>query len=71
MVLPPVYAILNFATEFFDMFTKKQSRHPQKVFQVFQVFYVRFWTTKPPVFGPNPNKPEKSVPTHLRHLMAT
>ena len=62
LVLPSVHTILNFATEFFEMFTKKQSRHPQKVFQVFQlfrvfqVFHVRFWTTKPPGFGPNPNK---------------
>ncbi|MGM9840557.1 MAG: hypothetical protein ACI307_10895, partial [Sodaliphilus sp.] len=29
----------------------------------------RFWTTKQPVFGPNPNKTEKPVPTHLRHIM--
>ena len=29
----------------------------------------RFLTTKPGGFGPNPNKPEKSVPTHLRHKM--
>ena len=75
MVLPSVHAILNFATKFFEMLTKKQSEHPQKVFQVFQVFrvfqvfHVRFWTRKPPGFGPNPNKPEKSVPTHLRHKM--
>ena len=66
LVLPPVHAILNFANKFFEMFTKKQSEQPQKVFQVFQVFrvfqvfHVRFWTTKPPAFGPNPNKPEKS-----------
>ena len=40
LVLPFVNAILNFATKFFEMFTKKQSRHPQKVFQVFQVFRV-------------------------------
>ena len=33
-------AILNFATEFFEMLTKKQSEHSQKVFQVFQVFRV-------------------------------
>ncbi|MDY4185783.1 MAG: hypothetical protein SOX83_07555, partial [Sodaliphilus sp.] len=31
----------------------------------------RFWTTKPPDFGPNPNKTHKPVLTHLRHLMAT
>ena len=77
LVLPFVNAILNFANKFFEMFTKKQSRHPHQVFQVFQVFrvfqvfQVRFWTTKPPDFGPNPNKAEKSLPTHLRHLMAT
>ncbi len=40
LVLPSVHTILNFATEFFEMFTKKQSEHPQKVFQVFQVFRV-------------------------------
>ena len=40
LVLPSVSAILNFATEFFEMFTKKQSEHPHKVFQVFQVFRV-------------------------------
>ena len=33
-------AFLNFATKFFDMLTKKQSEHPQKVFHVFQVFRV-------------------------------
>ena len=33
-------AILNFATEFFEMLTKKQSEHPHQVFQVFQVFRV-------------------------------
>ena len=33
-------AIINFATKFFEMLTKKQSKHPQKVFQVFQVFRV-------------------------------
>ena len=75
LVLPSVNAIINFATKFFEMLTKKQSEHSQKVFQVFQVFrvfqvfHVRFWTIKPPCFGPNPNKPEKSVPTHLRHIM--
>ena len=74
MVLPSVNTIINFATEFFEMFTKLQSEHPHQVFQVFrvfQVFHVRFWTKKPPDFGPNPNKAEKSLPTHLRHLMAT
>ena len=35
MVLPSVNAILNFATKFFEMLTKKQSEHPQTVFQVF------------------------------------
>ena len=40
LVLPFVHTIINFATKFFEMFTKKQSRHPQKVFQVFQVFRV-------------------------------
>ena len=70
LVLPYVHTIINFATKFFEMFTKKQSEHPQKVFQVFrvfQVFHVLIWTTKPSGFGPNPNKAEKSVPTHLRH----
>ena len=40
LVLPSVHTILNFATKFFEMFTKKQSRHPHQVFQVFQVFRV-------------------------------
>ena len=40
LVLPSVNVIINFATKFFEMFTKKQSEHPQKVFQVFQVFRV-------------------------------
>ena len=35
LVLPSVHTIINFATEFFEMFTKLQSEHPQKVFQVF------------------------------------
>ena len=35
LVLPSVHTIINFATEFFEMFTKKQSEYPQKVFQVF------------------------------------
>ena len=35
-----MHTIINFATKFFEMFTKKQSRHPQKVYQVFQVFRV-------------------------------
>ena len=42
LVLPFVHAIINFATKFFEMFTKKQSEHPQKVFQVFQVFHFAF-----------------------------
>ena len=40
LVLPSVNVIINFATKFFEMFTKKQSEHPHKVFQVFQVFRV-------------------------------
>ena len=71
MVLPSVNAIINFANEFFEMFTKKQSRHPHQVFQVFQVFHVRFWTTKPPDFGPNPNKHVKPIGSSYRHIMAT
>ena len=39
-LLPSVNAILNFAIKFFEMLTKKQSQHPQTVFQVFQVFQV-------------------------------
>ena len=35
LVLPSMHTILNFATDFFEMFTKLQSEHPQKVFQVF------------------------------------
>ena len=77
LVLPSVHTILNFATKFFEMFTKKQSEHPHQVFQVFQVFrvfqvfHVRFWTTKPPDFGPNPNKPGKPPESSHRHIMAT
>ena len=44
-------AILNFATKFFEMLTKKQSKHPQTVFQVFQVFRVFHFA-----FGPQ-NRP--------------
>ena len=61
LVLPSVQTIINFATKFFEMFTKKQFEHPHQVFQVFQVFrvfqvfHVRFWTKKTPDFGPNPN----------------
>ena len=40
LVLPFVHAILNFATKFFEMFTKKQSEQPHKVYQEFQVFRV-------------------------------
>ena len=40
LVLPSVTGHSIFAPEFFEMFTKKQSEHPQKVFQVFQVFRV-------------------------------
>ena len=74
LVLPSVHTIINFATKFFEMFTKLQSEHPHKVFQVFrvfQVFHVRFWTRKPPDFGPNPNKPGKSPVSPRRHIMAT
>ena len=42
-----------------------------QVFQVFQAFHVRFWTTKPPDFGPNPNKPGKPPESFHRHIMAT
>ena len=72
-----MHTIINFATKFFEMFTKKQSRHPHQVsqvfhvFRVFQVFHVRFWTTKPPDFGPNPNKPGKPPESSHRHIMAT
>ena len=38
---------------------------------MFQVFHVRFWTTKPPDFGPNPNKPGKPSESSDRHIMAT
>ena len=68
-------AILNFDTKFFEMFTKKQSEHPQTVFQVFQVF--RVFQVFHFVFGPQNRpflvqirtKPEKTVPSHLLHLM--
>ena len=42
-----------------------------QVFRVFHVFHVRFWTTKPPGFGPNPNKPGKPPESSHRHIMAT
>ena len=42
-----------------------------QVFRVFQVFHVRFWTTKPLDFGPNPNKPGKPPESFHRHIMAT
>ncbi|MDD6901746.1 MAG: hypothetical protein PUE25_07995, partial [bacterium] len=75
LVLPSVNAILNFATEFFEMLTKKQSEHLQTVFQVFQVFRVfqvfhfAFGSQNRPVLVQIRTKPEKSVPTHLRHKM--
>ena len=71
-------AILNFDTKFFEMFTKKQSEHPQTVFQVFQVFRVfRVFQVFHFAFGPQNRpflvqirtKPEKTVPSHLLHLM--
>ena len=40
LVLPSVHTIINFATKFFDILTKKQFEHPLRVFQVFQVFRV-------------------------------
>ena len=49
LVLPFVNAILNFATKFFEMFTKKQSRHPHQVFQVFQVFHFDFGPENRPI----------------------
>ena len=73
--MPSVNAILNFATEFFEMLTKKQSEHLQTVFQVFQVFRVfqvfhfAFWPQNRPVLVQIRTKPEKSVLTHLRHKM--
>ena len=77
LVLPSVNTIINFATEFFEMFTKLQSEHPQKVFQVFQVF--RVFQVLHFAFGPQNRsvlvqirtKPQKPIPTHLRHVMAT
>ena len=51
LVLPFVNTIINFATKLFEMFTKKQSEHPQTVFQVFQVFQVFHFA-----FGPQ-NRP--------------
>ena len=77
LVLPSVHTILNFATEFFEMFTKLQSEHPQKVFQVFQVFRVfqvfhfAFGPQNRPVLVQIRTKPKKPIPTHLRHVMAT
>ena len=69
LVLPSVNAILNFATKFFEMLTKLHSEHPPQVFRVFQVFQLRFWTKKPPIFGPNPNKTHKLIGSSLRHIM--
>ena len=83
LVLPSVHTILNFATKFFEMFTKKQSRHPQKVyqvyqvfqvfrvFQVFQVFHFAFGPQNRPILVQIRTKPEKPIPTRLRHIMAT
>ena len=77
LVLPSVHTILNFATEFFEMFTKLQSEHPQKVFQVFQVFRVfqvfhfAFGPQNRPVLVQIRTKPKKPIPTHLRLVMAT
>ena len=70
LVLPSVNTIINFATEFFEMFTKLPSEHPQtvfRVFQVFQVFHFAFGPQNRPVLVQIRTKPEKSVPTHLRH----
>ena len=65
LVLPSVHTILNVATEFFEMFTKKQSRHPQKVFQVFQVFRVFHFAFRPqnrPVLVQIRTKPKNRHP---------
>ena len=75
MVLPSVHTIINFPTKFFEMFTKKQSQHPQTVFQVFQVF--RVFQVFHFAFGPQiravliqiRTKTHKSIPSHLRHIM--
>ena len=39
------------------------------MFRVFQVFQLRFWTKKPPDFGPNPNKTHKLIGSSFRHIM--
>ena len=62
-------AILNFATEFFEMLTKKQSEHLQTVFQVFQVFHFVFGPQNRPFLVQIRTKPQKTVPSHLLHLM--
>ena len=75
LVLPPVHTILNFANKFFEMFTKKQSRHPHQVFQVFQVFRVfqvfhfAFGPQNRPILVQIRTNPKKSAPTRLRHIM--
>ena len=57
LVLPSVHTIINFATKFFEMFTKLQSENPHKVFQVFQVFRVfRVFQVFHFAFGPQ-NRP--------------
>ena len=66
LVLPFVNTIINFATKFFEMFTKKQSEHPHQVFQVFQVFRVfqvfhfAFGPQNRPFLVQIRTKPEKS-----------
>ena len=68
LVLPSVNAILNFATKFFEMLTKKQSKHPQIVFQVFQVFRVfqvfhfAFGTQNSPILVQIRTKPTNRYP---------
>ena len=52
-----MHTILNFATKFFDILTKKQFEHPLRVFQVFQVFQVfRVFQVFHFAFGPQ-NRP--------------
>ena len=57
LVLPSVYTIINFATEFFEMFTKLQSEHPQTVFRVFRVFHFAFGPQNSPVLVQIRTKP--------------
>ena len=77
LVLPSVHTIINFATKFFEMFTKKQSEHPQKVFQVFQVFRVfqvfhfAFGPQNRPVLVQIRTNPGKSPVSPRQHIMAT